>query len=89
MGEIRGGEGRAAGPTVINCLASALRAERQAGREIGQIVVKRVTEGLLSFEITYHGQPEPEELVYFGAFQSDDIATPSPIGGSSPSPEED
>jgi hypothetical protein len=86
MGESRGGEGRAEGPTVIQALSSILRQYRNDGREVGTITVRRLTEGIVSLEVQIHGESEPEEVVTFGFEDSDDLAVPFPIRDDSDRP---
>lgn len=89
MGESRGGEGRAEGPTVIQLLSQVLDRYREDGTPIRRMEVQEVTEGTCSLKVWLIGQPEPEEIVMFGYDAGDAIRASSPIGGTVFAGEED
>lgn len=60
MGESRGGEGRAEGPTTSQIARYLVRRYSEDEREISQIKVDRATEGLYAVYVTVHGENDPE-----------------------------
>lgn len=82
MGESRGGEGRAVGPTVISGAAALLGHLANEGFEVADLHVSRITSGLYQFEIGEHGM-EDKEIGHI-SIPTDVPSDPAlpPIGGS-------
>lgn len=60
MGESRGGEGRAVGPTVIMGAAAILNELLATKYEVGALEIQRVSSNLYSFKIRQHGYQDDE-----------------------------
>jgi len=69
MGESRGGEGRAAGPTVMSIIEQLLDEFNDDERQLGSLRVFRATEGVYQVDIVTHGE-EPYETLYIGLVDS-------------------
>lgn len=67
---------------MTNILSSLLNLYYADGREIARVSVLRVTDGVFSCEIQLHGEPEPEEITYFGYDAADAGAPSIPIRDS-------
>ncbi len=81
MGESRRGGGRGRQDSTDKVARTVVRDTLKSGRELSQLTVQRLTEGLFMVELFVHGEPVAERFLYAEDDLADnDAGVPPPPG---------